>query len=198
MLKCFPITDKCNICYETFEETKDETVVQLICGHPFHYDCILESYKTKLGRRRECPYCRKDGGWLPLLEGSKPVREIHQEWKCHINKIIFNNVNKKFKTKKGEEVYCPKGMCKGFKKACSRQKKFNGVWMTLYDKCTTKAKKGSEYCGRHKDQELKPLMKGDSYKYMESEKIYDLKTIKNHSINWVPKYEESNSGVTMI
>ena len=52
MMKPVPITDKCLVCFDTFKETTDEIAVQLICGHVFHYDCILESYKMKTDKLR--------------------------------------------------------------------------------------------------------------------------------------------------
>ncbi len=187
MLKSFPITDKCNICYDTFEETKDEVVVQLICGHAFHYDCILESYKMKTDKIRQCPYCRKDGGWLPKIEGEKLIKNIHKEWKNELNKETFLAVNAKFKTNPENMVYCPEGMCQGYTKSNAYWKKFNHKWIKIYNKCTTKAKKNDTYCGRHKSQKTEPLMDADVIDYLSKNKIYNVKTITSSYVIWKKK-----------
>ena len=127
-MKPIPISEKCLICLESFKETTDELAVQLICGHGFHYDCIMESYKMKTDRLRECPYCRKCGGYLPLLEGMSPMKNIHKEWK----KLMDH-----------KKYYGAWGQCKGICK--------NG------DRCTSRAKytvngQITGFCGRHKSQ----------------------------------------------
>ena len=129
-MKSVPITDKCLICYETFEETTDEIAVQLLCSHAFHYDCILQSYKMKTSKSghgysyRECPYCRKKGGYLPLLEGMIPECRIHKEYQQMLNY---------------KKHYGAWGQCKG--------KLGNGK------RCLNRAKAiVGEVCGKHKKQ----------------------------------------------
>tara|TARA_B100000902_G_scaffold389735_1_gene437403 strand:+ start:2416 stop:2991 length:576 start_codon:yes stop_codon:yes gene_type:complete len=133
-MKPFSINEKCLICFETFEETKDEIAVQLLCAHGFHYDCIMESYKMKTSvdgykqSKRECPYCRCKGGYLPLLEGMKPVKNVHKEWDIQ---------------EKHNKYYGAWGQCKGFTKAGKR--------------CTNRAKAiVGHYCGKHKSQYKPP------------------------------------------
>ena len=184
MLKSFPITEKCNICYETFLETPDEPVVQLICGHAFHYECIVESYKMKTDKIRECPYCRMDGGWLPEVEGFSLLKNIHQKWKSKINENKFKKINKLYKSPGESDCYNPSKMCKGFLKSNKKHIKFNGVWTLVYNKCTAPNKKGCNgYCGRHKSQCKKKLMSDELIEYLKTNKIYDVKTITSGWIN---------------
>lgn len=133
-MKPFSIRDKCLICFDTFEETSDEIAVQLLCSHGFHYDCIMESYKMDTSSdgykqsKRECPYCRCKGGYLPLLEGMKPVKKVHREWDIQ---------------EKHNKYYGAWGQCKGFTKAGNR--------------CTNRAKAiVGHYCGKHKSQYKPP------------------------------------------
>ena len=52
--------EECYICCDIFIENtniKGEQPVILKCGHKFHYNCILMSYKT--ARNTLCPYCRQ-------------------------------------------------------------------------------------------------------------------------------------------
>mgnify|MGYP002889357468 FL=1 len=126
-MKSLPITEKCLVCFETFEETTDEIVVQLLCSHAFHYDCIIESYRMKTSKTghglsyRECPYCRNSGGYLPLLEGMKPEKRIHKEYQ---------------QIMKYKKHYGAWGQCKG--------KLANGK------RCLNRAKSiVGEVCGKH-------------------------------------------------
>jgi hypothetical protein len=99
-------------------------VIKLKCGHIFHYDNIIESYKitNTTGKnfinKQLCPYCLQNGGLLPFNYMNiklKPIREIHF-------KNIRNSARrKKFKccgviksgTKKGEicNNNCNSGKC---------------------------------------------------------------------------------------
>lgn len=66
----------CNICYCEH----DSTSLKLNCGHEYHYECILHSYKlNNIKKKRWCPYCRKYGGYLPLLD-NEPQKDIHVEY----------------------------------------------------------------------------------------------------------------------
>lgn len=73
----------CLICYEKYNE--DESIkdgnrcVELSCGHKFHYNCIFMTYKSLKGEKK-CPYCRKNGGYLPLIPGQVPTKYIHKEY----------------------------------------------------------------------------------------------------------------------
>jgi len=73
----------CLICYENYNE--DENIkdgnrcVELSCGHKFHYNCIFMTYKSLKGEKK-CPYCRNNGGYLPLIPGQVPTKYIHKEY----------------------------------------------------------------------------------------------------------------------
>lgn len=73
---------ECCICCSSLEGLDD---IVLACNHEFHYDCISQWYeKTINGKHdfadsslRECPYCRKSGGYLPYVNGKKYNKHIH-------------------------------------------------------------------------------------------------------------------------
>ena len=77
--------NECPIC---FSDIKPENKVKLKCGHCFNYDCILVTYQNEIrksnryykGKKRNCPYCRGDGGYLPLRPGMLPIQYIHKEY----------------------------------------------------------------------------------------------------------------------
>ena len=79
----FDDSNICRICYDDLNE--DDTVkdnlkcVKLLCGHKYHYECIFLTFKSSKGLRK-CPYCRKDGGYLPLIAGQIPIQYIHKEY----------------------------------------------------------------------------------------------------------------------
>jgi len=79
----FDDSNLCLICYDEYKINKnvnDNTkCVTLKCGHKFHYECIYMTYKSLKGQRT-CPYCRKDGGFLPLIPGQMPQQYIHSEY----------------------------------------------------------------------------------------------------------------------
>tara|TARA_B100000795_G_C22648934_1_gene379516 strand:+ start:162 stop:605 length:444 start_codon:yes stop_codon:yes gene_type:complete len=113
--------DKCNICCSKM--ITGETIVKLLCKHYYHYECILENYRNSTTMVRECPYCRSNGGWLPLLQNTKPELHIHQEYCSKVQ-------DKKLK--------CPAKLVSGYNKGnkCgnSGYKSYNG------------------FCGTHKKQ----------------------------------------------
>lgn len=69
----------CEICDCKMRSDKS---VKLECGHRFHYECILESLKCGNNRmlNMQCPYCRHHIEFLPLLDGYRPIRNIHKEY----------------------------------------------------------------------------------------------------------------------
>ena len=77
--------NECPIC---FSDIKPENKVKLKCGHCFNYSCILLTYQNEIrkasryykGKKRICPYCRSDGGYLPLKPGMLPIQYIHKEY----------------------------------------------------------------------------------------------------------------------
>ena len=97
----------CDICFEKH----DKTSLILKCKHRFHYDCILESFKKKKfknGSIRSCPYCRQKTGYLPLLEGMKPIRHIHKEKKYKVKTVICSAIHKNGKNKNKQCKYSVK------------------------------------------------------------------------------------------
>lgn len=72
----------CYVCYENIEENQD--VATLSCGHRYHYKCILLVFKSALQKSvissKQCPYCRKNSGYLPLKPGILPIKYIHEEY----------------------------------------------------------------------------------------------------------------------
>ena len=116
----------CLICHDDIEE---EDMVQLKCGHKYHYKCIYMTYKLlQGGTKRECPYCRGDGGYLELKKGTIPQMGIHKEFKAYVE----GNFNL-------ENIEYIEGKCKHILKTG----KNSGT------QCTCKPKAGSDYCGRH-------------------------------------------------
>ena len=87
---------QCAICYSDMDDESD--IVTLKCGHQFHYDCILMEYKSVIAKNskyhkytyRKCPFCRSDGGYLPLKPGMLPIEFIHQEYKYLKNAKDFS------------------------------------------------------------------------------------------------------------
>ena len=79
----FDDSNMCLICYDTYDEKSKvndkHKCVTLKCNHKFHYECIYITYKSQK-KPRVCPYCRKDGGYLPLIPGQIPQRFIHKEY----------------------------------------------------------------------------------------------------------------------
>ena len=115
-----------NNCMICFNPIKDQ--IKLDCNHSFCYQCLLESYKgnkcnfyTK--SHRICPYCRHPGKYLPLQDGSNPIKGIHREY----------GKKKKKEFKKCKAVL-KSGVNKG--QVCG---------------CRVKDPK-SEFCGRHKNK----------------------------------------------
>ena len=112
----------CLVCHEPIENTD---TVKLRCGHKFHYNCILMTFKySKVPR--QCPYCRGYGGYLELKEGMLPLVGIHKEYK--------DLIDGKLKNIKLIEGKCKKLLKTGKNKGCQ---------------CKNKPKPNEEYCGVH-------------------------------------------------
>ena len=84
----------CEICDCAMETSK---TVKLECGHRFHYECILESLKCGNNRmlNMQCPYCRHHIQFLPLLDGYRPIRNIHKEYDLFKISNFNHSVNEK-------------------------------------------------------------------------------------------------------
>ena len=67
-------TKECSICGEDDKFSIKHT---LCCNHTFHYNCLFLTFKNMKTNR--CPYCRKSGNYLPLLNGIKKTYiNIHE------------------------------------------------------------------------------------------------------------------------
>ena len=124
----------CPICCQNL----DNDIIKLKCGHEYHYDCIFLSYKSNLScgisynNYRECPYCRMDGGYLPLKVGYIPQKHIHVRYKEYKNDMINNNFEK-------WEEYLKKDKCYYILKTGVNSGK----------QCSKNKKKGCNYCSIH-------------------------------------------------
>jgi hypothetical protein len=107
---------ECPICYDELilrddniytsdqdnNKLNNSTVIELTCGHKFHYKCISMAFKNMLKKYsskkvRNCPFCRCDGGFLPLELNTFPTKNINKEYeliKEYIYKNEFGNVYK--------------------------------------------------------------------------------------------------------
>lgn len=119
---CDDYVETCLTCYDNL----GKKYIKLLCSHKFHYDCIYNSYKfAKKPVCRQCPYCRGNGGWLPLPSGTEPKKNIHREFRRTRHKpVIFHSFRCKGILKSG--------MKKGLQ--CSHKAKYNG------------------FCGKHQKQ----------------------------------------------
>ena len=95
----------CEICAS--EMTEKKKTVTLDCGHKFHYDClfysIFRNHKIKNNKNKnnknnnlQCPYCRYNLNFIPLIEGVIPLKNIHKEYD---NYILMNNLKYPINTK---------------------------------------------------------------------------------------------------
>lgn len=57
----------CSIC----GEENDEYLHTLKCGHTFHYQCLYLTFVNS--RTTNCPYCRGNNNFLPLINGLRKV-----------------------------------------------------------------------------------------------------------------------------
>ena len=67
--------EDCGICGL---ELNDKFSYKLDCNHTFHYECLLKtfsnlSYTINNKYIIQCPYCRKDADYLPMVNGLKKV-----------------------------------------------------------------------------------------------------------------------------
>lgn len=85
--------DVCNICDSPYGDKECHT---LKCGHKYHLECISKWYITCGDKKsalkayntckpQTCPYCRKQGGYIPLKEGQKHIDAVHGN---HVKKVL--------------------------------------------------------------------------------------------------------------
>lgn len=130
----------CAICYEKMNENQ----ITLKCKHTFHYDCILNSYKhciknlhiSLIKKPRLCPYCRNNGGYLPLRENTYPFKGIHLEYYEIEQHLIRNDIVKlkeitdKYINKKKCNAIIKTGLNKGYQ--CKKNKQKNTDYCHLH------------------------------------------------------------------
>ena len=121
--KEFTLDDNmCPICYD---DMCDDSI-NLVCGHTFHYTCILETYKSKYNKNkntrwiRYCPYCRQYGGYLPLKNNIFPLKKIHEEFN-ELEKYLDMNdfktlkeISKKYMDPKKCQTILKSGVNRGY------------------------------------------------------------------------------------
>ena len=138
-------SEQCNVCLDSIDESN---TVTLKCGHKYHYDCILNTYKMFSSKKRECPYCRNSSGLLELKKGYKFIPNIHKEvsnTKC--NNDFEQKVEQKFEqnlkiaTKKKCSAILANGINKGKKCKNTGKNKINGIY----------------YCGIHAVRHMKNI-----------------------------------------
>ena len=116
---------ECPICYEKIRE---DDLVELTCGHKFHYSCILATFKSTVNsydsKCRECPYCRVQSDYLELKNGSLPLRNIHREYEHLKGKNIKIETLDKYLVKSRCKAILRTGANKGSQ--CSRSIAENG------------------------------------------------------------------------
>lgn len=98
----------CMVCGSDIERKDRKT---LKCNHFFHYNCLIKyfQFENQYPHPNQCPYCRSNCGFLELLKGEKPKRNVHEEYynksikQC---KGIKKNGEKCNKIPKEDEEYC--------------------------------------------------------------------------------------------
>lgn len=120
--------NECPICLNPIN---DEDRVVLKCKHAFHYNCIMTIFKNDKSyyyktKKNICPYCRGDGGYLPLRPGVIPLKNIHKEYieyksTGNIEKYLVKNVCCAIlKSGKNAGSQCKKPLSKTSSKYCKR------------------------------------------------------------------------------
>ena len=151
----------------------DGYVHKLDCGHEFHYECLLKSFKSKTHgnysyykkSNNNCPYCRSPNNILPIVNGLKKI-----EVGIHIK------VNDFYKNKGLGTVYNNKLInlqnvtCKAILKKGKR----------VGETCGKSCKLGSYYCGSHKNFDILNL--GDIQEQIEIEIAQDISKKINSSL----------------
>lgn len=91
-------SEDCGICGLSI---KDKFSYTLVCNHTFHYECLMKSfnnipYTINKKKSNQCPYCRKNSEYLPLVNGLKKIIPgIH----CSIESDTISSKNKELKEK---------------------------------------------------------------------------------------------------
>jgi len=134
----------------------DTTIIKLECGHKFHYKCILMSFKSILKisnskKVRLCPFCRSNGGYLPLGLQTFPIKNIHKEYQLIQVYIYANRLDKVYAIAK-ENNFMSEDKCQAVLTS--------GINKGMQCKKNKKKDIGSEYCCIH----LKKINICENYK----------------------------------
>jgi len=112
--------DICDIC----GDLKSTGFIQkLDCGHEFHYECILKSFKSSKDYLNSCPICRQHQNRLPIINGLKKL-EFGIHFGIHEDAVIKNEPCMHIlKTGKNKGTICNNN-CKLGYNVCGRHLKF--------------------------------------------------------------------------
>lgn len=123
-------------------EMDDGTEYQLLCGHTFHYQCLVFDFHLLAKQKRkflgnQCSLCRRSVDFLPLREPylNTPIEYAHKEYR---RKKIVNKLSKPKKVKKPVQNY----------KCCG----IIGSGVNKGKECHWKTNNKNGYCGKHKNQ----------------------------------------------
>lgn len=65
----------CDICGD---EMREKAVHKLLCGHSYHYECLMKSFQTERKASNQCPLCRRTVGLLPVVNAlPRLIRGVH-------------------------------------------------------------------------------------------------------------------------
>ena len=79
--------EMCGICLDDL--LPENNIITLKCNHKYCYECIYQSYlKNKI--KLQCPYCRKNGGYLPLPPSTIPKKNIHKEYSTYLLPLTYS------------------------------------------------------------------------------------------------------------
>ena len=152
----------CPICYDEMNfrddnmyhkeydknNLNDNTIIELECGHKFHYKCIMMTYKSAFkkyynSKTRRCPFCRTNGGYLPLEAKTFPIKHIHKEYDLIKHHVNHNNYDEIYRIAK-ENNFLNENKCQA-------------LLTTGYNKgaqCKKCKKNGENYCAIHLKKQI--------------------------------------------
>lgn len=133
-----------------------DTIELKCCKRQFDYDCLVKYLQYEANYPNgSCPYCRQLLKSLPLKEGSKPLKYVHDEFysKNHINRCTGkkkDGSNCPFKTFNGTNY------CKKHQQQEKQEKQQQHICVGIYlsgklkgTSCQHITTKNSQYCKYH-------------------------------------------------
>lgn len=84
------LKQKCSICWENVPSTNSSKHKRLNCGHAFHFDCILQWFKTS----DECPVCRKNCSKDSIIIFRNNIEEDMRKLYYDAIKTLENEIKK--------------------------------------------------------------------------------------------------------